>query len=55
MIVVLVLFAVPAANATVHEYRLENGMRVLVKEDHRAPVALMSSTARPVWLTCWSI
>jgi zinc protease len=40
MIVVLVLFAVPAANASVHEYRLENGMRVLVKEDHRAPVVV---------------
>jgi zinc protease len=36
----LVLFAVHAANATVHEYRLKNGMRVLVKEDHRAPVVV---------------
>jgi zinc protease len=29
-----------AAAASVHEYRLDNGMRVLVKEDHRAPVAV---------------
>jgi zinc protease len=29
-----------ASLASVHEYRLENGMRVLVKEDHRAPVAV---------------
>lgn len=29
-----------AAAAPVHEYRLDNGMRVLVKEDHRAPVAV---------------
>lgn len=26
--------------ATVHEYRLDNGMRILVKEDHRAPVVV---------------
>ena len=29
-----------AASATVHEYRLENGLKVLIKEDHRAPVAV---------------
>jgi zinc protease len=29
-----------AAAAPVHEYRLDNGMRILVKEDHRAPVAV---------------
>ena len=26
--------------AQVHEYKLENGMKVLVKEDHRAPVVV---------------
>jgi zinc protease len=31
--------AEPASSA-VHEYRLENGMRVIVKEDHRAPVVV---------------
>lgn len=29
-----------AAAAPVHEYKLDNGMRVLVREDHRAPVAV---------------
>ncbi len=29
-----------ARSPAVHEYRLDNGMRVLVKEDHRAPVAV---------------
>lgn len=29
-----------AAATPVHEYRLENGLRVLVKEDHRAPVVV---------------
>ena len=29
-----------AANGSVHEYRLDNGMRILVKEDHRAPVVV---------------
>ena len=28
------------AQAKVHEFRLENGLRVLVKEDHRAPVVV---------------
>ncbi|ALP51749.1 peptidase M16 [Candidatus Tenderia electrophaga] len=33
------VFAVPAgAAAEVHEYSLDNGMKVFVKEDHRAPV-----------------
>ncbi len=41
MVMALVSFSGHAANATVvHEYRLGNGMRVLVKEDHRAPVAV---------------
>ncbi|MDP3483080.1 MAG: insulinase family protein, partial [Sulfuricella sp.] len=26
--------------ATVHEYKLANGMKVIVKEDHRAPVVV---------------
>jgi zinc protease len=30
----------PAAPATPHEYRLDNGMKVIVKEDHRAPVVI---------------
>jgi len=29
-----------AGSSVVHEYRLDNGMRILVKEDHRAPVAV---------------
>ncbi|MCC6533243.1 MAG: insulinase family protein [Burkholderiales bacterium] len=29
-----------AGSAPVHDYRLDNGMRILVKEDHRAPVAV---------------
>ena len=28
------------AAAPVHEYRLDNGLRILVREDHRAPVAV---------------
>jgi zinc protease len=28
------------ATATVHEYKLANGMKVIVKEDHRAPVVV---------------
>ena len=39
-----------AASAPVHEYRLDNGMRVLVKEDHRAPVAVSM-----VWYVAGSI
>lgn len=46
-------FATPgfsyAANP-VHEYRLENGMRVIVKEDHRAPVAVSM-----VWYVAGSV
>lgn len=30
-----------AAESPVHEFRLDNGMKVLVKEDHRAPIAVM--------------
>lgn len=29
-----------AAASAVHEYRLDNGLRILVKEDHRAPVVV---------------
>lgn len=29
-----------AASGDVHEYKMENGMKVLVKEDHRAPVVV---------------
>lgn len=32
--------AAAAADVKVHEFRLENGLKVLVKEDHRAPVAV---------------
>lgn len=32
--------AIAASSSKVHEYRLENGLRVLVKEDHRAPVVV---------------
>ncbi len=31
-------FANEASSSKVHEYQLDNGMRILVKEDHRAPV-----------------
>ncbi|MGD2073525.1 MAG: pitrilysin family protein [Gammaproteobacteria bacterium] len=30
--------AVTLAGETIHEYRLENGLKLIVKEDHRAPV-----------------
>lgn len=32
--------AVSATETKVHEFRLENGLKVLVQEDHRAPVAV---------------
>lgn len=36
---VLVLFtAVAVAGPTTHEYKLDNGLKLIVKEDHRAPV-----------------
>ena len=35
----LCLFSVIAI-ATVQEYELDNGLKVLVKEDHRAPVVV---------------
>ncbi len=36
----LALIAPGLAIANVHEYQLENGLKVLVKEDHRAPVVV---------------
>ena len=31
---------VAAAPSDIHEYRLDNGMKILVREDHRAPVVV---------------
>jgi zinc protease len=39
-LIACVRLAAHAADNTVHEFRLDNGMRVLVKEDHRAPVVV---------------
>src|SRR5262245_44177453 len=41
-VIVCIACAQPAraADDAVHEFRLDNGMRVLVKEDHRAPVVV---------------
>ena len=36
----LMLLAPPALAQTVHEFMLDNGMKVLVQEDHRAPVVV---------------
>lgn len=36
------VFASAASVATVHEYRLDNGLKLIVKEDHRAPVVFAS-------------
>ncbi len=36
----LIFFCAAAAGAGVHEYRLDNGLKLLVKEDHRAPVVV---------------
>ena len=36
----LALFMPGLAVAKVHEYQLENGLKILVKEDHRAPVVV---------------
>ncbi len=39
--VVLLFFSqLVLARAAVHEYRLDNGMKLIVKEDHRAPVVV---------------
>ena len=42
--------AASAAPAAVHEYRLENGMRIFVREDHRAPVVVSM-----VWYVAGSV
>ena len=34
------LLPAAAGASAVHEYRLDNGMKVIVKEDHRAPIAV---------------
>ena len=34
--------AMGAAEPPVHEYRLDNGLKIIVKEDHRAPVVFSS-------------
>ncbi|MBU1236713.1 MAG: insulinase family protein [Gammaproteobacteria bacterium] len=39
-VAVVALIAAPAAHANPFEKRLANGMRVIVKEDHRAPTAV---------------
>jgi len=36
----MVLSCTPLAAAEIYEARLENGLRLLVKEDHRAPVVV---------------
>ncbi|OOZ42327.1 peptidase M16 [Solemya pervernicosa gill symbiont] len=37
---ILLLPAVTLANDSAHEYRLENGLKIIVHEDHRAPVVV---------------
>lgn len=39
-VICLPLEVAVAESTTVHEHRLENGLKVLVKEDHRAPVVV---------------
>jgi zinc protease len=36
----LLALPVHGTSQSVHEYRLDNGMRVLIQEDHRAPVVV---------------
>ena len=40
ILILLTVSAAQAATGKVHEYRLRNGMKLLVKEDHRAPVVM---------------
>jgi len=40
LLVAALLPSTALAASAVHEYKLDNGMRVLIKEDHRAPVAV---------------
>ncbi|MEJ2322854.1 MAG: insulinase family protein, partial [Gammaproteobacteria bacterium] len=37
---VLLFLSAGAIASEVHEFMLDNGMKVLVKEDHRAPIAV---------------
>src|SRR5690554_875861 len=39
-----------ASSPTVHEYKLDNGMRIFVREDHRAPVVVSM-----VWYVAGSV
>jgi zinc protease len=41
-LVLLPCWAMAAAEPLVHEYQLDNGLKVIVKEDHRAPVVFSS-------------
>ncbi|HHZ87800.1 MAG TPA: insulinase family protein, partial [Chromatiaceae bacterium] len=36
----LILFASSTAAGPVHEYHLQNGLKLIVKEDHRSPVVV---------------
>lgn len=36
----LMVWLLPVTAATVHEHTLENGLKILIKEDHRAPVVV---------------
>ncbi len=40
LLLVVGLLVSMSASATVHEYNLDNGLKILVKEDHRAPVVV---------------
>ena len=40
MFLLLSLSEICSAKENVHEYRLSNGMKILIKEDHRAPVVV---------------
>ncbi len=57
-LLLLSLLALPLSAAEkVHEYRLDNGMKVIVKEDHRAPIVVsqvwykVGASYEPVGLT----
>lgn len=39
-VILIPLAAAANADPTVHEFKLDNGLKVLVKEDHRAPVVI---------------
>ncbi len=42
----LIIFSTVAQAQVTHEMTLENGMKVIIKEDHRAPVAVMMTVYR---------